>query len=125
MVRQIYKHDSLNLFLAKKSLSEMKQIYFQIKNKVFVTGSNIANTYMSMNSNSQNMEEILKNELGDTLMSSVQKPRYVYLYMCNFIWVYRVMICTVNKEFVPLKVQFFNNFMTEHEDLTNGRETLL
>ena len=33
----------------------------------------------------------------------------------------RIMICNVNKEQLPLKVQFFNNFMTDKPELTDSK----
>lgn len=55
----------------------MKQIYLQIKDKVFGAASKLPTAYMHMKQNSSNLEEILKRELGGEhlLMSSVQKPR--------------------------------------------------
>ena len=33
----------------------------------------------------------------------------------------RIMICTVSKEQLSLKVQFFNNFMTDKPELTDSK----
>lgn len=53
----------------------MKSIYFQIKSKVF-TGSDVGG-FMNMNTNSQNLEEILKRELGGAPLNSIQTPKSV------------------------------------------------
>ena len=66
------------LLIGGKTLQQMRQLYFKIKNEVF--GGNIAGTFMKMPQKSKKFEQILKKEFGeDMLMSSVTHPRYVIL----------------------------------------------
>ena len=53
----------------------MKQVYFQMKNEVFV-GSGIAGTFLNMAQKSRNLEHILKREIGDTPLNSIHKLKY-------------------------------------------------
>ena len=43
----------------------MNQVYFQMKNEVFV-GSGITGTFLNMAQKSRSLEHILKSEIGDT-----------------------------------------------------------
>lgn len=95
-------------------------MYFQLKNQVFA-GSGLAGAFMSMGPKSIKMEEMLKREMGDAPLISIQKPRYVYILYSLILCLYRVMICVANKATLPMKVQFFTNFITEDEELCNSK----
>ena len=55
--------------LGKKSLRELRQLYFRMKDEVFGRGR------FGMAYNTDKLEEILKQEFGDIKMSDVQYPR--------------------------------------------------
>ena len=112
---------SLNIWLlctAKKSLQEIRQAYFKVKNRVF------AKARFGVVFSAQAMEEILKEMLGDIRMFDVQKPKYVlrsgpiyreldtYIHSANlipYLPINRVLIAAVNKSTTNPELHFFNN----------------
>lgn len=59
------------LFLAKKSLSRLRQLYFRLKDRVFSEGR------LGFAYNTASLEKILKEEFGtDALLSDVKHPKY-------------------------------------------------
>jgi len=61
------------LYAAKKSLQEIRQAYFKVKNRVF------AKARFGLVFSAEAMEEILKEMLGDIRMFDVKKPKYVLM----------------------------------------------
>lgn len=62
------------LSIGGKSLQEMRNFYFTIKNEVF--GGGIAGTFINMNQKSKKLEKILKDGFGKEMkMSDVTHPR--------------------------------------------------
>ena len=55
--------------LGKKSLRELRQLYFRLKDEVFGSGR------LGLGYDTSKLEEILKSEFGDMKMSDVQYPR--------------------------------------------------
>ena len=49
----------------------------QMKSKVFEGTGNFASAFLGMKNNTEKMEKILKTEIGEKLLSSVQQPRYL------------------------------------------------
>jgi calcium-independent phospholipase A2 len=92
------------LVYGNKSLLDIKQLIFKLKNEVF-DGSGLAGSFLNMAQKTKNMESLLHRELGDITMNSVKEPR--------------VMICAVNKERIPMSLVFFNNFMKNRPELTD------
>lgn len=61
---------------AKKNLSELRQLYFKIRDQVFSAGR------LGMGYNTEVFERVLKEEFGtEALMSDISHPRYVN---CHF-----------------------------------------
>ena len=59
------------LYLAKKSVSELRKLYFKMKDKVF------GSVRFGVAYNTEALEQILKDELGsDTKLSDVEFPKY-------------------------------------------------
>ena len=56
--------------LGKKTLRELRQLYFRLKDDVFGKGR------FGMAYNTNKLEEILKHEFGDMKMSDVNYPRW-------------------------------------------------
>ena len=80
----------------------MKQVYFQIKNEVFI-GLGIAGNLLNMTQKSSNLEHILRREIGDTICMN----QSIIDIVCTFDHLFlKVIRCTVNKNHFPLKVQF-------------------
>ena len=55
--------------LGKKSLREIRQLYFRLKDEVFGSGR------LGIGYNTKRLEEILKDEFGGMKMSDIQYPR--------------------------------------------------
>ena len=80
----------------------MKQVYFLMKNEVFI-GLGIAGNLLNMTQKSGNLEHILRREIGDTVCIN----QSIIDTVCTFDHLFlRVIICTVDKDQLPLKVQF-------------------
>ena len=61
-------HVLINM-LGKKSLREIRQLFFRLKDEVFGSGR------LGLGYNTKGLEEIFKNVFGDMTMSDVQYPR--------------------------------------------------
>jgi calcium-independent phospholipase A2 len=82
---------ALGLVYAKKSLAELRQFYFRMKEEVFAKGGLGGFSY-----NTDALEEILKDILGTEMkMSHVKEPK--------------ILISAVCKETTNLQLHFFNN----------------
>ena len=66
----------LVLCAAKKSLSELRQLYFRMKDEIF------GNARAGMAYNTEALEKILKDEMGEVSMNDVQYPRCVDEFTC-------------------------------------------
>ena len=81
----------MNKTKADKSLYELRQLYFKLKDEVF------GKSRKSVAYNTEALERILKKELGDQRMSDVKYPRYMI--GVHFIkWL--VIVCTWNRIFM-------------------------
>lgn len=60
---------------ANKTLAEMRSLYMQMKSKVFEGTGNMASAFLGMKNSTDKMEKILKTELGNTPLCSIQQPR--------------------------------------------------
>jgi len=114
---------------ADKSLNELRQLYFKLKDEVF------GKSRASVAYNTEALERILKKELGDQRMSDVKYPRYIMMHhfitwlviVCTWneifkqfiTFTFRVLIPAVRKDFINLKLHFFNNCFGD--EFSNGK----
>lgn len=114
----------------KKSLHEIFQLYFMMKDRIF------SKSRLGFGFNTEALEEILQDYLDpDIKMTDVTHPKYVTLVLffvplslphtvctspsqCfSFLFVHRVLISAVNKATTNLELHFFNNcFGDEYMD---------
>ena len=80
---------ALAMVYAKKSLVEMRQLYFKLRHEVF------SHSRGGFGYNTEALEKIFKESFGTTLMSDVQHPK--------------VLIGAVYKKTTNLQLHFFNN----------------
>ncbi|KAL5457028.1 hypothetical protein EMCRGX_G034263 [Ephydatia muelleri] len=80
---------ALAIVYAKKTLKELRQLMFQMKDEVF------GSSHGSYGCNTEALERILKDTFGNMTMNTIKYPR--------------VMISAVNKSTTDLQLHFFNN----------------
>ena len=81
-VDKVYYIDHMEIFLlsliAKKNLSEMRQLYLKLRERVFSAGR------LGMGYNTESFEKVLKEAFGtEALMSDVTHPKLAHISTCQ------------------------------------------
>ena len=71
-------------FTAKKTLKELRQLMFQMKDEVF------GSSHGSYGCNTEALERILKDTFGDMTMNTIKYPRCQPVYACVCVIIYVV-----------------------------------
>lgn len=92
--------------LAKKTLPELRQLYFKLKEQIF------ASPRFGFAYNTEALESLLKETLGSEIrMCDVKEPKLAYcdFYMNYCYSTHRVLVAAVYKKTTKLELKFFNN----------------
>ena len=77
-IHNISSCQTCSLISAKKNLSQLRQLYFKLKDRVFSQGR------LGIAYNTASLDEVLKEEFGtEAIMTDVRHPKYVHQIKCG------------------------------------------